>query len=125
MSSNEKPITATHEESKLKLGSYIAGFGLSLLFTLSAYLLVVNHAASRNVLIGLVTAFALCQFAVQSFFFLHLGNESKPRWRMGIFFFMLSVVIILVGGSLWIMYSLNVRQTIPQEIEYVNGQDNL
>ncbi|MEI9913842.1 MAG: cytochrome o ubiquinol oxidase subunit IV [Candidatus Saccharibacteria bacterium] len=125
MSRNDQSLTVSHDESKLKLSSYIAGFGLSLLLTLSAYLLVTHHGASRNVLVGIVVALALTQFIVQIFFFLHLGQESKPRWKLGIFFFMIGVVLILVFGSLWIMYSLNYRQTIPHELQYVNSQDDL
>jgi len=125
MNQPSKSVAVQHEESKLKLSSYITGFGLSLLFTLATYLLVTHHAASRNTLVALITVFALAQFITQAFLFLHLGSETKPRWKAGIFLFMLGVVFILVAGSIWIMYSLNVRQTIPQEIQYVNGQDNL
>jgi cytochrome o ubiquinol oxidase operon protein cyoD len=119
------PLTINHDENKLKLSSYITGFGLSILFTISAYLLVINHAASRTVLIGLVIVFAICQFISQSFLFLHLGQENKPRWRLTIFAFMLGVVIIIVFGSLWIMHNLKYRMTIPQEIRYMKSQDNL
>lgn len=125
MSQQNKALAVHHEESKLKLSSYITGFGLSLLFTLTAYLLVTHHAASRNTLVALIVTFALTQFFVQMFFFLHLGNETKPRWKLGVFLFMMGVVLILVGGSLWIMYTLNVRMTLPQQLQYMNNQDEL
>lgn len=125
MSNQTELLAVAHDEPKLKLGSYVAGFGLSILFTLAAYLLVTHHATSHDRLIGLVVAFAFCQFIVQALFFLHLGQESKPRWRLGVFLFMLGVVSIIVFGSIWIIYSLNYRETIPEEIQYVNSQDDL
>ena len=125
MSSNNQAVVVQHSEAKLKLSSYVAGFGLSLLFTFAAYLIVVNHAASSHVLVGLVVAFALCQFFVQAFFFLHLGRESKPRWKLAVFLFMIGIVLILVFGSLWIIDNLNYRQTLPSELHYINSQDDL
>ena len=125
MSKNAQSVAVHHDESKLKLSAYIAGFGLSLMFTLASYLLVTHHAASRDVLLGLITAFALCQFFVQMMFFLHLGNETKPRWKLAVFLFMSGVVLIIVFGSIWIISSLNYRQTVPQELRYVNSQDDL
>jgi cytochrome o ubiquinol oxidase subunit IV len=123
--SNQQSIAIHHDESKLKLSRYIAGFVLSVMFTLAAYLLVTHHAADRNALVGLVIAFALAQFFTQLMLFLHLGEETNPRWKLVVFVFMTGVVAILIGGSLWIMTSLNNRETLPQELQYMNNQDEL
>lgn len=126
MSQQSLPLIVHHEESKLKLSSYIAGFILSLVFTFAAYLVVVNHAASKSTLIVLIIAFAFCQFITQLMLFLHLGQETKPRWKLGVFFFMLGVVFILVFGSLWIMHNLNNRMmSLPKELKYMQSQDGL
>ena len=122
---SQQVLVAKHNEPKLKLASYVYGFGLSIFFTLLAYLLVTHHAASRDTLVGLVIAFAFCQFIVQLLCFLHLGQETRPRWKLAVFFFMIGVVLILVFGSLWIINNLNYRMTIPKEIQYINSQDNL
>lgn len=125
MSKNVETVVATHEEIRLKLGSYVSGFVLSIFLTLAAYLMVVNHGASRRILIGVVVFLALIQFGVQSFFFLHLGKESKPKWKLAVFIFMISIVLIIVFGSLWIMNNLNYQLSIPQQVQYLNGQDGL
>lgn len=44
---------------------------------------------------------------IQLFFFLHLGQESKPYWNSQLFLFMLTILVILVIGSLWIMHNLS------------------
>ena len=70
---------------------------------------------------------ALLQFTVQMIYFLHLGHESRPRWKLGVFGMMLVVVLIIVFGSLWIMNSLNYRMhTNPNQInKYLRSQDGL
>jgi cytochrome o ubiquinol oxidase operon protein cyoD len=125
MSEQNKSMAVSHDETKLKLRSYVIGFSLSIFLTLTAYLLVTHQAANRDVLIGIVIVLAMIQFLVQIFYFLHLGQETKPRWKLGVFFFMIGVVLIIVFGSLWIMANLNYRETIPQEENYVNSQDDL
>jgi cytochrome o ubiquinol oxidase subunit IV len=104
-----KIIISEHPVVHGSLRSYIAGFGLSLLLTITAYTLVVSEAFSRRMLLAAIFMLALVQFIVQVFFFLHLGNETKPRWKQIAFLFMIMVVLILVLGSIWIMASLDYR----------------
>jgi cytochrome o ubiquinol oxidase operon protein cyoD len=49
---------------------------------------------------------AIAQLLVQLFCFLHLGQESKPRWNLVALVFALFIVVVLVGGTLWIMHNL-------------------
>lgn len=98
---------------------------MSLFLTLGAYLLVHYQLYSKNILITMIVGLALVQFLVQLLFFMHLGTEQKPRWRLAVFLFMLIVVLILIFGSLWIMQNLNYRMT-PQTMNmYLSNQDNL
>jgi len=99
------------------LRAYVIGFVASIVLTLSAYGLVVAHVNSHHwwpsdqVVIPTIIGLALVQFVVQLIFFLHLGTESKPRWKLLVFGFMVLVVSILVFGSLWIMNNLNYHMT--------------
>lgn len=85
----------------------VSGFILSLLLTLGAYFLVVGRLLQGNVLLLAVMSLAYIQAAVQLLLFLHLGDEPSPKWKLMTFWFMLTVLIILVGGTLWIMSNLN------------------
>jgi cytochrome o ubiquinol oxidase operon protein cyoD len=102
--------------------SYTLGFLLSVVLTLVAYFPVARHVHSHHLiysdkmLIFGVMGLAVVQLAIQLLFFLHLGKESKPRWNLTVFLFMLMVVVIIVGGSLWIMYHLNYNLT-PQSAD--------
>jgi cytochrome o ubiquinol oxidase subunit IV len=123
MSKNNQPIVSLHNTEYGSLRSYVIGFVLSIVMTITAYLLVVGHnSLHRSYIIGAIVGLALLQFIVQLLFFLHLGRETKPRMKLFIFGFMVTVVLILVFGSLWIMNNLNYRMT-PQQIDtYMNNQ---
>ncbi len=85
--------------------SYIAGFVLSVLITVLAYVFVVQGLWPKEVLLYIVTALALTQLMVQLVFFLHLGRGG--RWKLLTFFFAVIVAGILVIGTLWVMHNLN------------------
>lgn len=89
------------------LSSYIAGFVLSVVFTLLAYFAVVNHVASGATVITIIIGLAVVQLIVQLLFFLHIGQESKPRWNLTFFLSTASIVFLIVVASLWIMNHLN------------------
>jgi cytochrome o ubiquinol oxidase operon protein cyoD len=101
------------------LKSYIFGFGLCVFLTLVAFYLVSEKVLSGSTLIFVLVALGFVQFIIQLVLFLHLGKEPKPHWDLSIFFTMIFIVILLVAGSVWIMYHLNYYnmsdQSIPKE----------
>lgn len=132
MSNKQAVITSNHDGPQLTLAPYITGFVLSILLTVGAYTLVRVHVAHHHqsptdtVMQIVLPVLALMQFFVQLFFFLHLGSERKPRWRLLVFGYMVAVVLILVGGSIWIMYNLNYMapHETPQQINTYMLQQN-
>lgn len=85
---------------------YTIGFVLSLLLSLAAYYYVVL-GGSETWLLPVLGILAITQMVVQLLFFLHLGEEVRPRYRLASFGFMLIILIIVVVGSLWVMVNLN------------------
>lgn len=83
------------------------GFVMSFVLTMASYLIVRNHHLSGGELTLAIFGFALAQALIQLVFFLHLGMESKPHWNTIMFSFALLVILIIIGGSLWIMNNLN------------------
>lgn len=116
MKNNSKNLE-TQNENHASYQTYVIGFVLSIVLTLAAYFLVANQLLSGSNLDGVIIALSLAQIFVQLWFFLHLGDEPKPYWNLLAFGFMALVVIILVAGSLWIMYTLDYRMmpTMPTE----------
>lgn len=106
----QAPLIGTDEPvNKGNIFSYVIGFVLSLALTLSSYFLVTQQILTRWNLIGVVALLGIIQMVVQLFFFLHIADEKKPRWNLVSFLFMALIVVILVCGSLWIMYNLDTR----------------
>ena len=122
---SKPPITvADHEEKPINLTTYVLGYVLSLAFTITAYLLVVHKVLTTNWLIADITILALGQFIVQMMCFLHLGVERRPRWKLVVFGLMVSIVLILVLGSIWIMNNLNYH--MPSDIKtYLHQNEGL
>lgn len=91
------------------LRAYLIGFLVSLVLTSASFLLVMTKALSGTHLIFAIVGLAIIQAFVQLFFFLHLGQEEKPRWESLVCAFMILVLLIIALGSLWVMYNLNDR----------------
>ena len=124
MSDEHQAVIARHDTDRGTLQMYVMGFMLSVTLTLVAYFIVVDHVLSKWPAALFIAVLAIGQFIVQLIFFLHLGREVKPRWRFGVFLFMLLIVFIVIGGSLWIMYNLNYRMMSPAAInQYMQDQN--
>lgn len=107
---DHKSVSDMKYGAKIKtLKSYLIGLGLSLLFTFIAFAFVGEHLLSKEALYILITGLAVLQLLAQVIFFLRLNTSPEGQWNTMPFIFTLIVVGVLVGGSLWIMYNLNVN----------------
>lgn len=107
--SEELSLKEVQKEWHGSLKSYIIGFIASIILTGASFFLVFFRLISGISLIYTIVGLALTQAIFQLLFFLHVGQEDKPRWETLVFYFMVLVLVIIAGGSLWIMYDLNVR----------------
>lgn len=104
--------------------TYTTGFILSVALTVVAYLLVTRTVFSGWSLVYAVVGLAVVQLFIQMFFFLHLGRGENRRWNILAFLLMLTIVLIVVVGSLWIMHNLNYRMTPQQMNQYMKDQES-
>jgi cytochrome o ubiquinol oxidase operon protein cyoD len=133
MGRNAKVVASDHDAARGSVRTYVTGFALSVILTLMAFILVKVHVdhhhgyPSDSFMMAALPGLALVQLFVQLVFFLHVGRESKPRWNAWALSFAITVVVIVVGGSLWIMSNLNYRMmSSPHEIRrYLNSQGDL
>lgn len=98
---------AIHGAGHGTLKSYIIGFILSILLTIIPYSLVVHHLLLGDMLVIAVVILGIIQLLVQLIFFLHLSTSPAQRWNSMTFAFTVLIIVILVIGSLWIMWNLN------------------
>ena len=118
-------MTHRQMEYRKMLIKYIFGFLVSLVLTFTAYMFVVGQVFSGTTLVLILGGLALLQMLIQLVFFLHVAEESRPRFRLLSFGFMATVLIIVVAGSLWIMHHLNynMMQMSPHDKDtYMTGQ---
>lgn len=110
---HHEPNNQPHDEHGT-VRSYVVGFLLSLLFTAIPYYLVVSQAVTGSLLLIIILAFAFLQMAVQLLFFLHLGRGPKPLYNIGFFLGTFGAILVVVGGSVYIMSHLHYNMS-PQE----------
>jgi cytochrome o ubiquinol oxidase subunit IV len=97
--------------------AYAIGFLASILLTCVSFLLVAAKVFSEETLIYTIIGLAIVQAIVQLIFFLHVGQEAKPRWETVVFYFMVMVLFIVVLGTLWIMFDLDERLMPEMKME--------
>lgn len=93
--------------------SYVIGFILSLVATFIPYYLVVNQVVTGTMLLVVILGFAFLQAAIQIIFFLHLGRGPKPLYNIGFFVGTFAAIMVVVGGSIYIMQHLHNNMAPP------------
>jgi len=91
------------------LKSYFTGFVLSLILTAIPFALVMSGASSAAATLAGIFIAGLIQILVHLHYFLHLDTSSAARWNVLALVFTLLIMVLFVGGTLWIMSSLNYR----------------
>lgn len=94
------------------LSGYLIGFTLCIILTLASFGLVLKQAMSETNLYISLSVLAIIQLAVQSFFFIRLNTSKEGQWNLWPFLFVLLIIGILVAGSLWIMYNLDINMSM-------------
>lgn len=90
------------------LRGYITGFLLSVVLTAIPFWLVMNDVLGNSTLTAIVImAFAAVQIVVHMVYFLHMNSRSEEGWNMLGLIFTIIIVVIVLSGSLWVMYHLN------------------
>jgi cytochrome o ubiquinol oxidase operon protein cyoD len=95
--------------SRGSLTSYLTGFLLSLILTAIPFALVMSGAWSSSATIAAIFVAGILQILVHLHYFLHLDTTSAARWNVLALMFTLLIMILFVGGTLWIMWTLNYR----------------
>lgn len=99
------------------LKSYVIGFIASILLTIASFSLVITKLLKGQSLVYTLIGLAIVQAIIQLRFFLHVGQEAKPRWETLVFYFMVMVLLIVAIGSLWIIWDLNNRMMTDMPME--------
>lgn len=111
--SNMNPIAPGHPahtnggSGHGSLGAYAIGFILSIILTVIPFAVVMSGGFSRATMLGVMFGFGVVQVVVHLMCFLHMNTSSEGRWNLLAFIFTLVVILLLVGLSVWIIFSAN------------------
>jgi cytochrome o ubiquinol oxidase operon protein cyoD len=87
---------------------YLTGFCLSVILTAIPFWLVMAKVLPSSFITALVVlGFAVLQIVVQMVYFLHMNTQVEGGWSMLALLFTCVLVLIMLSGSIWVMYNLN------------------
>jgi len=90
------------------LKGYVTGFVLAVVLTAIPFWLVMEKVIGNSGTLGLVLlGFAAVQIVVHMVYFLHMNTKSEGGWTLLALIFTVTLVVIVLSGSLWVMYHLN------------------
>ena len=99
-----------HEEEgpHSTLGGYLTGFVLSVFLTAVPFWLVMGNVFDKSSTTAIVILLiGAVQIVVHMIYFLHMNAKSERGWNMLSLMFTLTLVVITLSGSLWVMFHLN------------------
>ena len=105
-----------HEDSQDhgSLRSYMTGFVLSVILTAIPFAVVMGGGfESRLLTAAVVVGLAVVQILVHMVYFLHMNTRSDEGWTMMALIFTVVILVIVLAGSLWVMYHMNTNM-MPQ-----------
>ena len=87
---------------------YMTGFVLAVILTVIPFWLVMakvfpNSSTTAFIVMGI----AAVQVVVHMIYFLHMNTRSEGGWSLLALGFTAVVLVIMLAGSIWVMYHLN------------------
>jgi cytochrome o ubiquinol oxidase operon protein cyoD len=87
---------------------YVIGFLLSVVLTAIPFWLVMAKVLPSSSATALVImGFAAVQIVVHMVYFLHMNAKVESGWSLLALIFTAALVLIMLVGSIWVMYHLN------------------
>jgi cytochrome o ubiquinol oxidase operon protein cyoD len=89
------------------IASYLVGLGLAVLLTVVAFFIATTHLVWGPSIPLALGVLAIAQMGVHIAFFLHITTGPDNVNNVMALAFGVLIVLLLIGGSLWIMEHLN------------------
>ncbi|MBE7203153.1 MULTISPECIES: cytochrome o ubiquinol oxidase subunit IV [Methylobacterium] len=103
-------------------GGYVTGFVLSVILTAIPFWLVMARPLESGLWTGIIImAFAAVQIVVHMVYFLHMNTKSEGGWTVLALIFTVTLVVITLTGSLWVMHHMNANM-MPMSVEQLRHQ---
>lgn len=92
--------------------SYIIGLVLSIVLTLISFGVVMTGSFSVPVMMVTIVVTAIVQVLVQLILFMHLNTKAEGGWNVISFVFTGGILVLIIGGSLWIMHNIHINMML-------------
>ena len=97
-----------HSGYHASVKGYLTGFCLSVVLTAIPFWLVMAKVLPTSGITALVVlGFATVQIVVHMVYFLHMNTRVEGGWSLLALLFTGVLVMIMLSGSIWVMYHLN------------------
>lgn len=92
---------------------YVKGFIASLILTIIPFYFVATQSLPKDIIYAILFGCAVIQVIVHFIYFLHMEIKTdEGKWNFVSLMFTVLVVLILIVGSIWIMWNLNVNMSM-------------
>ena len=92
---------------KLRVLGYVVGLGLAILLTATSFFIAGTDLVWQPSIPVALIVLAIAQMGVHLVFFLHITTGPDNTNNVMALAFGLLIVLLVIGGSLWIMANLN------------------
>jgi cytochrome o ubiquinol oxidase subunit IV len=97
------------ETGNVKTVTYITGLILAIVLTVISFSMIFIDGIPRKLAMSGIIISAILQMLVHLHYFLHLDRSSANRWNLLTLAFTALLLFIFIGGTIWIMFTLNSR----------------
>lgn len=106
------------------LKDYAIGFVLSVILTAIPFWLVMAKVFDKSsTTAAVILAFAAVQVVVHMVYFLHMNGKAEGGWSLLATMFTLVLLVIVLAGSIWVMYHMNINMMPSMGTDVHNMQD--
>lgn len=106
------------------LKDYAIGFILSVILTAIPFWLVIAKVFDKSSTTAVVIlGFAAIQVVVHMIYFLHMNGKAEGGWSLLATVFTLVLLVIVLAGSIWVMYHMNINMMPSMGNDAHNMQD--
>jgi cytochrome o ubiquinol oxidase subunit IV len=104
----DEQTQSDHGAAHGSLNSYLTGFVLSVVLTAIPFWLVMGNILNDTLRTSIVImALAAVQIVVHMIYFLHMNTKSEGGWTFISLAFTLTLVVVALAGSIWVMYHMD------------------
>jgi len=89
------------------LKGYLIGYAAAAILTIGAFAATQSSELTPASIVAAITVLAIGQMLVHLIFFLHISTTPNQRTNILAFAVTMLIVLLIVGGSLWIMGHLH------------------